>query len=189
LFVIAGAEVPAVTWRRRGSSPGSALHPIGDAVCLSPADVWALRELAWRIPPEQQNGQAIPSITREDRSPPAPGGVLIRLLANRRLAYSGGYVIWGLTGRLMSAATSRSKLSRRTASQAETADYAATLDISPADLTFVTGLELPAPAWPPAMAEAARLLWDIRNLSEEQLRPICEAARARRSQGQERAVP
>jgi hypothetical protein len=89
----------------------------------------------------------------------------------------------------MSAATSRSKLSRRTASQAETADYAATLDISPADLTFVTGLELPAPAWPPAMAEAARLLWDIRNLSEEQLRPICEAARARRSQGQERAVP
>jgi hypothetical protein len=155
-------------------------HLVGDAVCLSPADVRALRELAWRIPPEQQNGPSYPQHQPRGPIPPGPGGVLIRLLANRRLAYSGGYVIWGLTGRPMSAATPRSKLSRQTASPAETADYAAALDISPADLAIAAGLELSAPARHLAMTEAARLLWDIRNLSEEQLRPIREAARARR---------
>ena len=56
----------------------------------------------------------------------------------------------------------------------ELAGCISVLDITPADLSVVTGMGLPAPfpQHPPGTAEMARLIWDVRRLTSNQVKRV-----------------
>jgi hypothetical protein len=85
----------------------------------------------------------------------SPGGVLLRLFANRNPGRWAAYAIMMVTGR--------------------------GLDINAADLSVVTGVGLHAqvPLRPPGTTETAKPLWDVRRLSTDQVRHVRDAAKLR----------
>jgi hypothetical protein len=157
--------------------PGDAFalaHLAGNAARLPPEQVLGLRERVKLMPPE---GLARPfrSLGPLERPKHSPGGVLVRLFANRNMGRRVAYVIMAVTGRgLLPSTLSMAAYGRKELTSEELADYITVLDISPADLAVVTGIDLPAVPRrrSPGTTETARLIWDVRRLSTHQVRDI-----------------
>lgn len=112
------------------------------------------------------------------------------LFANRNLATSAGYAIWGMSGRVLSGVTPASQGYRgKELTREELADYTSVLDISADDMSIVADVGLPArvPGRPPGAAETARLIWDVRRLSSDQVREVRQTARSYRERPHPRA--
>jgi hypothetical protein len=191
LLAIAWEDVPedlAPLDRRAGGM--SLYHLVADAARLTPGQVRELRERVTRMPQEPR--PQLPPPPWESRRPMCtPSGMLVRLFANRNLATSAGYAIWGVSGRVLSGITPASQGYRgKELTREELADYISVLDISAADMSIVTGVDLPAqvPGRLPGAAETARLIWDVRRLTADQVREVYQTARSYREQpGQGRA--
>jgi hypothetical protein len=192
LLAIAWEDVPEdlapLDWRAGGMS---LYHLVADAARLAPGQVRELREGVGRMPQEPRPRLPPPpwESRRPERPERTPGGMLVRLFANRNLATSAGYAIWGVSGRVLSGVTPASQGYRgEELTREELADYISVLDISAADMSIVTGVDLPAqvPGRPPGAAETARLIWDARRLTSDQVREVRQTARScreRRGQG------
>ncbi|HEY2269283.1 MAG TPA: hypothetical protein VGI96_42165 [Streptosporangiaceae bacterium] len=134
-----------------GATPGQAqlrllLHLAGHAVWLPPEQVRELRERV-RLMPQHERPQparpARPAMQPQRR----PGGMLLRLrlFTNRNLEHSASYAIWAVSGRALSGSTpALAGHGRKELTREELADYISVLDISAADLSIVTGVDLPA---------------------------------------------
>jgi hypothetical protein len=185
LLAIAWEDVPeelAPLDRRAGGM--SLYHLAGHAARLAPGKVRELREHARRMPQEQR--PQLPPPPWASRQPKrSPGGMLLRLFANRNLTTSAGYAIWAVSGRVLSGITPAAQgYSGKNLTREELADYISVLDISTADMSIVTGVDLPAqvPGRLPGRTETARLIWDVRRLTADQVRDVCQTARSYREQ-------
>jgi len=185
LLAIAWEDVPedlAPLDRRAGGM--SLYHLAGHAARLTPGQVGELRARVRRMPQEQRPQLPPPPwASRQPRR--TPSGTLLRLFANRNLATSAGYAIWAMSGRVLSGITPAAQGYRgKKLTREELADYISVLDISAADMSIVTGVDLSAqvPGRLPGTAETARLMWDVRRLTVDQVRDVCQTARSYREQ-------
>jgi hypothetical protein len=152
-------------------------HLAGHAARLPPEQV---RELSERVRgmPQKERPQEPPRPARQPRR--SPGGIFLRLFANRNMEHMAGYAIWAVSGRVLSGSTPvLAGLGGKELTREELADYATVLDISAADLSVITGVDLPAPnpRILPGTAETARLVWDVRRLTADQVRHVRDMAR------------
>jgi hypothetical protein len=184
LLAIAWEDVPedlAPLDRRAGWS----LHRLaGRAARLLPEQVRELRERV-RLMPQEQRPQLTPPRWASRQPKRSPGGMLLRLLANRNLAPSAGYAIWAVSGRVLSGTTPAAQgYSGKKLTREELADYISVLDVSAADMSIVTGVDLPVPASGrlPGTTETARLIWDVRRLTADQVRDVFQVAESYRQQ-------
>lgn len=188
LLAIAWEDVPKdmapLDWRAGGLS---LYHLAWDAARLTPGQVRELRERVSRMPQEPRPQLPPPSweSRRPKRPERTPSGMLVRLFANRNLATSAGYAIWAVSGRVLSGITPTSQGYRgKELTREELADYISVLDIGAADMSIVTGVDLPVqvPGRLPGAAETARLIWDVRRLTADQVREVYQTARSYREQ-------
>ena len=182
LLAIAWADVPEDLAPLEPRDAYALAHLAGHAARLSPEQVRELRERVRLMPWEQPAQPAGPPRPLE-RPRRSPGGVLTRLFANRNLGRRAAYAIMAVTGRGLSPSTVwMAGYGSKELSGEELADYISVLDISAGDLSAVTGVGLPAvaPRRPPGTTETARLIWDVRRLSAEQVRTVRDAAKPRR---------
>ncbi|MFJ6485755.1 MULTISPECIES: hypothetical protein [unclassified Streptomyces] len=179
LFVIASVALPQEMTPLDPDAGGGAavlaLHTMG----LPRQEQERLRRLAAALPQQDRTRP-----TREPRPweqyPPGPGGLLMRLLANRNLGWSAGAKVFlSLTGRYWSAAT-YGQVGRglMEVSPDLQADYATVLGFRADDLAVLTGIGLPDGHRPPprAAVEVAGLVRDVRRLSQEQVRELSDTA-------------
>jgi hypothetical protein len=148
---------------------------------LQPEQVGELRELVTRMPQEELPS---PAGSPAPTTPPerSPGGMLLRLFGNRNMGRRAAYAIMVVTDRGLSPSTVwMAGHGRKELSAEEFADYISVLDISPADLSIVTGMDLPDPfpRRPPGTAEMARLIWDVRRLTSDQVKRVRDLAEER----------
>src|SRR5262249_51228924 len=96
-----------------------------------------------------------------------------------------GYAIWAVSGRVLSGITPASQGYRgKELTREELADYISVLDISAADMSIVTGVDLPAqvPGRLPGAAETGRLIWDVRRLTTDQVGEVYQTPGSYREQ-------
>jgi hypothetical protein len=90
-----------------------------------------------------------------------------------------------VSGRVLSGTTPAGRAFKgRELTREELADYISVLDISAADMSIVTGVDLPAPASShlPGTTETARLIWDVRRLTADQVNHVRRTAQSYRQQ-------
>ncbi|MFI9813688.1 hypothetical protein [Saccharothrix variisporea] len=171
LFAIAGVDVPddlaPVDPRAGRWVPGL----VRNAVALRAEQRNALRGYVASLPQEERVRPA-PTPSALDRYPDGPGAVLMRLARNRNLdrtALAKTFLV--VTGRYWSAAT-YGGVGRGTTPVTPDllADFCAVLDVPSDDLVSVTGVALPPSG--PAAAGVAELIWDVRRLTESQVREV-----------------
>ncbi|MFF3013832.1 hypothetical protein [Streptomyces sp. NPDC057939] len=183
LLVIASVDLPlemtpldprAGTW-----VAGLAKH----AAQLPQEDRDRLRRLAASLPQEDRT-QPAPEPRSYLQYPPGPGGLLMRLLANRNLGWAAGAMTFlSLTGRYWSPAT-YGQVGRgcKELTPDLLVDYAAVLGIRADDLAVLTGIVLPDGTAPltQVTADVARLIWDVRRLTNDQVKQLGDTARGMR---------
>ncbi|SCE76202.1 hypothetical protein GA0070618_0721 [Micromonospora echinospora] len=180
LFVVAGREVP------------------DDLAPLDPAAASAVGWLAWELtylpnaaPELHQLVRAMPQQPRPPGPPPYPrypsgaGSLVLRLLHNRNLNWLGSAkYLFGIGRRDMLSASTIGMIGhgRKALTPDLLAGFAAFLDISPRDLSALTGIELTSAGRPvhPDAAEVAALIWNARRLTADQLRQLEDRAHAMR---------
>lgn len=154
--------------------------------------MWFARELT----PEardrvHQYASALPQLARrpadrlaavQDRHSSGPGALLMRMTRNRNLDWTRtAKVFLLLTGRYWSPATYGSVAFGLAALPPDLIlDFATVLGIAADDLAALTGVSLtgPASAPDPATAGLAELIWDVRRLTDDQVRAVILRARA-----------
>ncbi|MEV7559823.1 hypothetical protein [Streptomyces sp. NPDC089795] len=181
LFVIASVDVPPELTPLDPDAGGEAARLARHSIGLRRREQEWLRRFAASRPQEERTRPA-PEERPYLRYPPGPGGLLMRLLANRNLGWSAGArVFLSLTGRYWSASTYGQVGHGRVDLTPELqADYATVLGMCATDLSVLTGIGLPDGHRPPprAAAEVAGLVREVRRLSREQVRELCEVAEA-----------
>ncbi|MFB6808706.1 hypothetical protein [Streptomyces sp. NPDC056387] len=140
-----------------------------------------LRRIAQSLPQERR----IKPPPLEPRAylqyPPGPGGLLVRLLANRNLGWSAAAKTFlPLTGRYWDAAT-YGQVGRGLIELTPDllADYAIVLGIRASDLAALTGVELRDGTTSPTetVIDVTALIWDARRLTRDQVQHLSDAAR------------
>ncbi|MGH1553391.1 hypothetical protein ACRAWF_19865 [Streptomyces sp. L7] len=111
-----------------------------------------------------------------------PGGVLLGMVGNRNLSWSGiARTFVCLTGRYWAASTYGAVGNgRKELTPDLLTDFATVLGIPADTLSVLTGVDAPdgTPQPNPATVDVAQLLWDVRRLTEDQVQQISDAARA-----------
>ncbi|MCX5357220.1 hypothetical protein OG864_00255 [Streptomyces sp. NBC_00124] len=140
-----------------------------------------LRWLAQALPQERRT-QPAPEPRAHLQYPPGPGGLLMRLLANRNLGWSAGaQTFLPLTGRYWSAATyGQVGHGRIELTPDLLADYAIVLGIRADDLAALTDVKLPDRTAPPSQVavDVTGLIWDVRRLTLDQIQHLCDTAKS-----------
>lgn len=179
LFVIAGQQVPDDLAPLDASA--GAMRLLAWPLTYLPGAVSELRQLAQSLPQQPRSQKPRPATPSYQQYPSSAGGLVLRLLHNRNLDWSGSaYYLFGLgRGDILSASTIGMIGHGRKALTPELlAGFAAFLDISSRDLSALTGVDLTS-AGPPAhpdAAEAAALIWNARRLTAVQLRQLRDRA-------------
>ncbi|WP_328675364.1 hypothetical protein [Streptomyces sp. NBC_00343] len=181
LCVIAGVAVPeelAPLDARAGVMlPGL----VGDAMGLPPEYRRRLRQLVRSLPQEERT-QPVPALRVYERFERSPGGVLLRMIGNRNLSWAGtARTFLCLTGRYWAASTYAGVGNgRKELTPDLLVDFATVLGVPAETLSAVTGVDLPddTPPRNPAAADAAELLWEVRRLTENQVRQVGDTVRA-----------
>ncbi|MFJ8011160.1 hypothetical protein [Streptomyces sp. NPDC096339] len=149
---------------------------------LPRAGRYQLRRLARSLPQERRT-QPVPEPRGYLQYPPGPGGLLMRLLANRNLGWvAGAQTFLPLTGRYWSPAT-YGQVGRglKELTPDLLADYAIVLGIRADDLAELTGVELPDTAPPSEVAvDVTGLIWDVRRLTLDQIQQLRDTAKSMR---------
>jgi hypothetical protein len=184
LIAIAWADVPE-DLTPLDHLAGWTLHKLAaDTARLQPGQVRELREQV-RLMPQEPRPQLTPPPWASRKPGRSPAGVLLRLFANRNLEPTAGYAIWAVSRRVLSGTTPAGHAFKgRELTSEELADYISVLDISAADMSIVTGVDLPAPASSqlPGTTETARLIWDVRRLTADQVNHVRQRAQSYRQQ-------
>ncbi|MFJ6369654.1 hypothetical protein ACWCYZ_02540 [Streptomyces virginiae] len=176
LFVIASLPLPPEMTPLDPLAWPAVVDLVRHAIALPQQEQDRLRRLAASLPQEDRTRPA-PEERPYLRYPPGPGGLLMRLLANRNLGWSAGARMFlFLTDRYWSAATyGQVGWGAVELSPELQADYATVLGIRADDLAVLTGIGLPdghRPA-PRGTVEVAGLVRDVRRLSQEQIEGLC----------------
>ncbi|WP_405867097.1 hypothetical protein OG407_46435 [Streptomyces sp. NBC_01515] len=181
LCVIAGVAVPdelaPLDPRASVMLPGL----VRDAMGLPLERRRRLRQLVRSLAQEDRT-QPVPASWVYERFERGPGGVLLRMIGNRNLSWTGtARTFLCLTGRYWAASTYAGVGNgRKELTPDLLVDFATVLDVPAETLSVVTGVGLPDddPPRNPAAADAAELLWDVRRLTDDQVRQVGDAARA-----------
>ncbi|MGW6847939.1 hypothetical protein ACWGCK_04140 [Streptomyces virginiae] len=179
LFVIASVALPQEMTPLDPDAGGVAAVLALHAMGLPRQEQERLRRLAAALP-RQDRTRPTPEPRPWEQYPPGPGGLLMRLLANRNLGWSAGAKVFlSLTGRYWSAATyGQVGWGEVELSPELQADYATVLGIPADDLAVLTGTGLPDGHRPPprAAVEVAGLVRDVRRLTQDQVRELADTA-------------
>lgn len=179
LFVIASVALPPEMTPLDPDAGGEAAVLALHAMGLPRQEQERLRRLAAALP-QQDRTRPAPEPRPYLQYPSGPGGLLMRLLANRNLGWSAGAKVFlSLTGRYWSAAT-YGQVGRglMEVSSDLQADYATVLGIRADDLAVLTGIGLPDGHRPPprAAVEVAGLVRDVRRLTRDQVGELVDTA-------------
>ncbi|QES54752.1 hypothetical protein DEJ51_11385 [Streptomyces venezuelae] len=179
LFVIASVPLPQEMTPLDPAAGGEAALLAKNAIGLPRQDRERLRRIAAALP-QQDRTRPTPEPPAYMTYPPGPGGLVMRLLANRNLGWSAGaQTFLSLTGRYWSAATygqvGHGEVELTPDLQA---DYATVLGIRADDLSVLTGIGLPDGHRPPprAAVEVAGLVRGVRRLTRHQVRELADTA-------------
>lgn len=122
-----------------------------------------------------------------ERYQPGIGAVLVRMLGNRNLDWTGGVWTLGLlTGHVYLSAATIGMVGhgRKELTPDLLAGFATVLDVPADDLASITGMEpagdIPPPN--PAAADVAELIWEVRRLNADQVRQVCDEAESMRQE-------
>jgi hypothetical protein len=186
LFVIAGQAVPAELAPLDASARPYLEDLVEDAICLPQDQRSRLRRLVRSLPQEPRTRPYKASKVL-DPYEAAFGAVIGNMLyGNRNLGLGEAAVLLASTsnGRMY---VSASTVVRITTGQSELtperlADLATLLDFHAGDLAAISGISLPdgSPPEDPAAADVAALLWEVRRLTADQMRVVCDQADALR---------
>ncbi|MCP2336148.1 hypothetical protein [Actinomadura rupiterrae] len=188
LFALARLAVPDALAPLDASASRLLKHLVPDAICLAAQQRTQLLEMVRSLPQQPRERPYVPSRVYE---PDLAGfGAVIgnMLYGNRNFGPSGAAVALACcsNGRMyVSPATIMGITAGRFELTPERlADLATLLDV-PADvLAAASGIPLPEgmPPEDPAAADTARLVWDVRRLTANQLQQVCEQASIMRSE-------
>ncbi|MPY45413.1 hypothetical protein FNH04_37585 [Streptomyces phyllanthi] len=185
LFVIAGAPVPDDLAPVDANAGRCVPRLVEHAMFLSPEHRDELRRLVESLPQEEHARLPAPRPPKHEQYPAGPGALLLRMLRNRNLAWTGTATTFLLvTGRYWSASTyGMVGHGRKQLTPDLLLDFSAVLGIPAADLAALTDVALPdepsAPK-PTTTAGVAELIWDVRRLTADQLRQVGDIAESMR---------
>ena len=180
LFVIAGRQVP-----------DDLAPPDATAASVIGSLAWGLTYLPRAVPELHQLVQSLPRQPRPQGSPTATpsyqhypsnaGGLVLRLLHNRNLNWTGSArYLFGLGGGNMLSASTIGMIGhgKKAMTPELLAGFAAVLDVPGRDLGALTGIDLTSvnPPVHPDAGEAAALIWSARRLTADQLRQVHDRA-------------
>ncbi|MFE2142170.1 hypothetical protein ACFXA3_10525 [Streptomyces sp. NPDC059456] len=181
LFVIADVALP------REMTPldpdaGTAVASLARHAVRLPQDQRdQLRRIAQSLPQERRT-KPVPEPRPYLRYPPGPGGLLMRLLANRNLGWSAAAKTFlPLTGRYWSPSTYGQAGHGCVGLTPDLlADYAIVLGIRAGDLAVLTGVDLREGTASPteAVVDVTGLIWDVRRLTRDQVRQLSDSAKS-----------
>ncbi|MEV6541858.1 hypothetical protein [Streptomyces sp. NPDC051665] len=181
LCVIAGVAVPDELAPLDARAGVVLPDLVRDVMGLPPERRRRLRQLVRSLPQESRT-QPVPALRVYERFERGPGGVLLRMIGNRNLSWTGtARTFLCLTGRYWAASTYAGVGNgRKELTPDLLVDFATVLGVRAETLSVVTGVDLPddTPPRNPAAADAAELLWDIRRLTDNQVRQVGDTARA-----------
>ncbi|MEU7880649.1 hypothetical protein [Microbispora bryophytorum] len=181
LFAIAGVGVPKDLAPVDATAGGSVPYLVRDAVRLPLEKRAVLRQFVASLPQEGR-AQPISKPPVHEQYPVGPGALLMRMVRNRNLGWTAtAKTFFEVTGRYWSAATYGGVGHGRTQLTLELlADFSAVLDVPADDLAALTGVALPGAATvtKPTVAGVAELIWDVRRLTESQLRQVSDLAKS-----------
>ncbi|WP_308798090.1 hypothetical protein [Streptomyces sp. UH6] len=183
LFVIAGVALP-LEMMPLDSLAGTAVARLARHAAQLPQDQRdQLRRLAQSLPQEHRT-RPVPDPRPYLQYPPGPGGLLMRLLANRNLGWAAGaQTFLPLTGRYWSAATYGQVGRGRIGLTPDLlADFAIVLGIRVDDLAVLTGVDLPdrTASASEASVDVTGLIWDVRRLTLDQIQQLGDIAKSMR---------
>ncbi|GIM89768.1 XRE family transcriptional regulator [Paractinoplanes toevensis] len=142
-----------------------------------PGAVAELHEFVGSLPPASRPPAAPPPRPLE-QYPPGAGGLVLRLLHNRNLGWSGiAKYLFGAGGGPMLSASTIGMIGRgpKTLTPELLGGFAAVLDLTAGDLAALTDVEPALPAAPTRPGVAA-LLWDARRLTAAQVDQLHDRA-------------
>ncbi|MGX1617695.1 helix-turn-helix domain-containing protein [Micromonospora chalcea] len=182
LFVIAGQPVPH-DLAPLDPTAADDIASLSWSLTYLPRAVPELHRLVRSMPQQPRPEPPSAPAPRYQQYPDTPGGLILRLLHNRNLNWFGSAkYLFGIGRRDMLSASTIGMIGRGTKSLTPDllAGFAAFLDISPDDLSALTGVDLAGDRPPvhPDAAEVARLLWNARRLTAGQLRQVGDRAHA-----------
>ncbi|WP_051740645.1 hypothetical protein [Streptomyces xylophagus] len=181
LFVIADVVVPDDLAPLDERAGGLAAGLVQDAVGLPPEHRDRLRRLVRSLPQESRTQPVrIPPVY--EQFPQGPGRVLVRMVRNRNLSWTGmARTFLCLTGRYWAASTYGAVGNgRKELTPDLLVDFATVLGVPADTLSVLTGVDLPDGTLQanPVAVDVAQLLWDVRRLTVDQMREVSDAARA-----------
>ncbi|GIE97646.1 XRE family transcriptional regulator [Paractinoplanes rishiriensis] len=180
LFVLAGRRPVPADLRPLDPAASGAIGWLAWSLTYLPSAVPELHDLIRSLPQEPRPPDAAPP--RRWQYPDGPGAVLVGLLHNRNLDWSGAAkFLFGVGHGPMLSASTIGMLGggRKPLTPDLLAAFATFLDIPPADLSEATGISWPGNP-PPSRPDVAALLWDARRLTAAQAEQILARARALR---------
>ncbi|GAA4941509.1 hypothetical protein HD597_001219 [Nonomuraea thailandensis] len=183
LFAIADLDIPEDLAPLDATAGWHVPYLVRDAVTLPPEERTALRQFVASLPQEER-AQPLHKPPVHEQYLAGPGALLMRMARNRNLGWTAtAKTFLVLTGRYWSPATYGGVGHGRTQLTPELlADFSAVLDVPADDLAALTGVALPGAAsvQKPDVADVAELIWDVRRLTESQLRQVRDLARSMR---------
>ncbi|WP_433832742.1 XRE family transcriptional regulator [Actinoplanes sp. CA-015351] len=180
LYLIAGQQVPADLAPQDRNVRGG-IGGLAWSLTYLPRAVADLHELVRSLPQlPRPDGPVAPAPPRHCY-PACPGGLVLRLLYNRNLEWTGAaQCLYGLgCGPMLSPSTiGLIGHGRKDLTPDLLAGFGAVLDIAPADLSALTGVDISDldRRIHPDAGRAAELMWSARRLTAPQLRLVKERA-------------
>jgi hypothetical protein len=175
LFVVAGLDLPQDLVPATGTKPWHVGSVLERAVKLAPQSLRRLREAVESLPEHPPAWPPVPPL----QLAAGAGEMLLRLLQNRNIAPYSPKVLYGIGGGPMVSYSTMAMLGpgpTRLTPQYVTA-FATVLGIADDDLTAITGITAATDLrLHRNHAELARLAWDARRLTAEQLSEVLDLA-------------
>lgn len=147
------------------------------ALMYLPRAATELHELVRSLPRSSGPVEPVVPAPRRHSYPNCPGGLVLRLLRNRCLDWGGiARYLYGVGGGPALSASTIGMIGhgRKALTPELLAGFGAVLDIAPADLAVLTGVDISAAGnrIHPDAGEIAELIWNARWLTAEQLRLV-----------------
>lgn len=154
---------------------------VGYAIQMDAEQRQRLRQYVQSLP-QQDRSQIMPALRMYEQYEPGLGATIVRMLCNRNLDWlNSAKVLFRMTGIGPLSASTVGAIGHgsKELSPELLVGFATVLGISAYDLAAVAGVELvqDTSSVDPAVADAAKLIWDIGRLSADQVRQVCDRAK------------
>jgi|SRR5215467_3772883 len=182
ILVIAGLPVPDDLAPLDMKASSEVDKVVRYAIGLHAEQRRQLREYVHSLP-QRDRSQHVQMLPVYEQYEPSFGAMIARMLRNRNLDWSSSAkVLFRLTGigPLSASTVGAIGHGRKELSPELLVGFATVLAISAGDLAALTGIDLGDRLMPasPASADVAGLIWDIRRLTADQMRQVCDAAKS-----------